>query len=328
MLLEESQAPRRSRRVLRWISPVELALVALFCAASAHAAVAAPPPTGRGSHVMVVETPFKGSVLYAPADGEPHPGVVVLHGSEGGSDEGYRVQAVLLAANGYAALAFCYFDCERPLTEFRAPLAGVELGDTEAAIRWLRSSEYVKNRRVALYGYSRGAELAALVASHAEGPSKPDALVLHAATDVTTGQSNWDWFDSRCWLCEGGRVTCNWKTPVERRQWSPSCGQASPVDEKFKLRGAALPAWTARGAAIPKGRAIMLERYDGAILITHGKSDQVWSYQGSVRLKDRLIAAGRKRVTLELFDNEGHSFEPANETRRWDLIVRFLAPIS
>ncbi len=298
-----------------------ICLAAMACCIVACVAFV-PSASAKGLAVAVLDTPFKGSLLYIPNDGRTHPGVVVLHGSEGGSDEGYHVQAAELAASGFAALALCYFDCNRYLTELRATLGDVDAKQVNDAIAWLRASDYVKGKRVALYGFSRGAELASSVAATAEpGPGMPDALALHAATDVYTGQSNWDWFDSRCWSC-GGK-TCTFRDPVEKRTWSNTCGP-KPVDEKFQLYGLNKSAWKLGSGPSDTGKPIPLENYAGPIFITHGTSDNVWSYKKSQRLRDRLVAAGKTNVTLVTFDGEDHSFSPKAETSRMQQLVDFL----
>ncbi len=53
------------------------------------------------SKIKELPTPFAGSILYTPNDGKPHPGVVVLHGSEGGSLPYNRLEAQFLAAHGW-----------------------------------------------------------------------------------------------------------------------------------------------------------------------------------------------------------------------------------
>jgi len=86
------------------------------------------------------------------------PGVVVLSGSEGGY-ESSSFQAGLLASHGFAALALAYF---------RAPglpdeLALIPLEYLKRGIDWLGARPDVDGRRLAVWGGSRGAELALLL---------------------------------------------------------------------------------------------------------------------------------------------------------------------
>src|SRR4051812_16386501 len=53
-------------------------------------------------------TPFPSSYLFVPKGPGPHPGVLVLHGSEGGGAGRTLGVAAALAETGFAALAFAY----------------------------------------------------------------------------------------------------------------------------------------------------------------------------------------------------------------------------
>src|SRR5437868_12845525 len=72
-----------------------------------------------------------GTLFLPPGDG-PHPAVIVLNGGGGGIDE-YR--GAILASHGYAALA----------------------------IRWMRAQPWLRNHFLAVWGESRGGELALLL---------------------------------------------------------------------------------------------------------------------------------------------------------------------
>lgn len=109
-------------------------------------------------HVPVSDESLVGD-LYLPAGSGVHPGVVVLHGSDGRPD---RPTAQLLASHGYAALALQYFGDSDPLPD---ALSEIPLEYVDTAARWLREQSTVDAGPVGLYGTSKGAELALVAAS-------------------------------------------------------------------------------------------------------------------------------------------------------------------
>lgn len=93
-------------------------------------------------------------VLFEPDDGEAHPGVLVLGGSEGGLPE---LDAALLAGHGFAALALAYFGVPGVPDD----LVEVPLEYVGTAVAWLGE----RAGSVGLVGGSRGGELALLAGS-------------------------------------------------------------------------------------------------------------------------------------------------------------------
>ncbi len=98
--------------------------------------------------------------------GTPHPGILVLSGSEGGTND---YAAAGFAAKGYAALALAYFR-RRPAREAGSDslpneLVNIPLEYFLKATDWLQHQKSVDPRRLAIFGGSRGAEAALLVAS-------------------------------------------------------------------------------------------------------------------------------------------------------------------
>lgn len=110
--------------------------------------------------------------LYQPEGQGPFPAVVVIHG--GGWDARDRSDMTSiskrLASRGYVALNIDY----RLAPKWRYPAA---LEDTAEAVKWLRRNAthlHVDPARIATWGYSAGAHLAALVAT---SPPSPEARV-------------------------------------------------------------------------------------------------------------------------------------------------------
>jgi len=96
--------------------------------------------------------------LYIPELDVPRPTVVVLGGSDGGF---FEPVAQSFAQEGYIALALAYFNAPGlPKNHEETPLEYFS-----NAIRWLKTQSQVKSDQIHLYGFSKGGELAILLAS-------------------------------------------------------------------------------------------------------------------------------------------------------------------
>lgn len=262
--------------------------------------------------IRPIYTPFKG-VLFIPNDGKPHPGVLLLHGSEGGLYSITKLRAQALAAQGYAAFAFCYAGCrsgsEADVYRPNRETIDVDLERTRDALTWLANSEFVGGRKVGVYGVSRGAEQALLLASllaRDDQAVQPAAVAVHAPSDVVVGGWNWYWRDPVCGQAGGS--------------WNALCGSEPPQDD------AHWPvAWLWRsdpGLVVPD-RRIEVERIGAPIFITHGDQDQVWSVDRTSRIKKALEDAGR-HPEVHIFPGEGHEFSPEADYRRTVCLLSFL----
>jgi dipeptidyl aminopeptidase/acylaminoacyl peptidase len=264
--------------------------------------------------LMVIEksTPFKGSMLYIPNDGKAHPGVVFLHGSEGGSLPFTKMDAKSLAYEGFVVLAFCWYDCSRnPITEPLETLVDIHLERTADAIRWLGNSPHVGKNKVGLFGVSRGAEQALILASKFKelGLSLDQlaAVSVHAASDFVVGGFSWGWVDARCWRGQDSA-----------REWNKACG-LSPMDFKDPWN---IPAWHINKTPLVLNSRIEVEKYDGPFMLTHGKQDLLWQHDRTERIEAALKKAG-KNPEVHYFEGEGHIFMPAAEMKRQELVLQF-----
>jgi dienelactone hydrolase len=126
-------------------------------------ATVTPVPTLRAPEATLLvaqaEMPLPGALFVPQAPG-PFPAVVLLHGSEGGTDS-TRLIANELAHAGYLALALCYFEC--PGTP--EALHNINIETVMEAVDYLMARSDVRPEAVGLVGYSRGAELALVVGS-------------------------------------------------------------------------------------------------------------------------------------------------------------------
>ncbi len=98
---------------------------------------------------------------YYAGGGLDKPGIIVLGGSDGGK---YNDRAQKIADLGYNVLALAYFD-RSGADHVPETLELVPLEYFEAPKRWLEA----RSNGVVLYGLSKGAELALVLASHVQG---------------------------------------------------------------------------------------------------------------------------------------------------------------
>lgn len=263
-------------------------------------------------------TPFSGSRFFTPNDSLKHTSVVILHGSEGGSEHYSDAEANILATQGYAVLQLCYFDCNRGLTGPRESLLGIEVTKVLDAVAWLRAQS-LSNGKVVVYGFSRGAELSMITGSlPTTQTNRPNAIIAHAPSDVFVGPFNWSWRDPACWLCKRGIGKCSETSPKSDYQWNPGCGASDPnkVDHSKS-------AWLISGLSIPARTRIEIEKFEAPILITVGDKDEVWPADQTRRLESTLKTAGRK-PEVHYFPGAGHSFRGSDEINRRLLVLEFL----
>ena len=115
-----------------------------------------------------------GTLFLPPGDG-PHPAVIVLTGGGGGIDE-YR--GAILASHGYAALNLGYFAMEG----LPRGLVNIPLEYFENAIRWMRAQPWLRDHFLAVWGESRGGELALLLGATF---TEINAVIAWAPSGVT-----------------------------------------------------------------------------------------------------------------------------------------------
>ena len=120
---------------------------------------------------------FPGSRIFMPPK-TPAPGVVMLHGSEGGSEVFIEQFATEIAKQGFVVVTFCWFGCTGRPDDRPIPLESVvDVG------QWLAGSPDVAKGKVGLFGWSRGAELSLLVTSLV-GAAPFQAVAVHAPSDT------------------------------------------------------------------------------------------------------------------------------------------------
>ncbi|GGB58442.1 hypothetical protein GCM10011316_33140 [Roseibium aquae] len=231
---------------------------------------------------------------YGPAGDGPHPAVLVLHGSEGGLSGWSHRSAAILAASGFLAYPHSYSVGGNAWNA--GSIENVELERTVEALSALRSFEHC-NGKVAIYGVSRGAEHALLVASlmakeELDGP--PDAVACLAAPDVVCGA-----FDARTYRDPGDPGWQAWDP--SRRAWT----------------------WRGRSDDLLPTTPIEVAAYPGPLFLGVGDGDRTWSPGMTRRLEARRVENGRP-VEAHYYEGEGHVPGSAGENMHHELLIDFL----
>ncbi len=169
-----------------------------------------PPPGSRANHTVSVEKDISYGVVgghpllldvYDPGDesGDVRPAVILLHGGgwTTGDKSGMAELSMLFAQSGYVAFSVGY-----RLTHDNENLWPAQLDDVQRAVRWIRAhaTKYGVDRdRIGAYGYSAGAQLAALLGMEdtrdncdpalAKYSSRVEAVIdVSGPTDFTTNR--------------------------------------------------------------------------------------------------------------------------------------------
>jgi hypothetical protein len=220
--------------------------------------------------VIQENAPFPG-YLFRPKTDKPSPAIMMLHGSEGGNGDFWKYPglsqantginsftvrlAKYFASQGFVTYALCYFQCEKFQGFENYPpeeLVGVDLQNvTYKAYLWLKDSKFVGEKKVALWGGSRGAEQVLLLSSLVA--KNKGSIPSHKPIDFVIADAPSDFV----------------------------AGGFSKLDAK--LMGLGLPpsplnknAWTFLGAPVKTGVPIEVEYDTAPTLIIYGAKDEIW----------------------------------------------------
>jgi dienelactone hydrolase len=203
-----------------------------------------------------------GTLFLPPGDG-PHPAVIVLGGGGGGIDE-YR--GAILASHGYAALNLGYFAMEG----LPRGLVNIPLEYFENAIRWMRAQPWLRDHFLAVWGESRGGELALLLgATFAEINAViawvPSGVVFWALGLAEPGDKR----PRAAWTFRG--------KPLPYLQENNASMEPSPVVEPERPVAFA-PVYLShlRDKRAVERATIPVEKTRGPILLVSGADDQMW----------------------------------------------------
>jgi len=203
--------------------------------------------------------------LFLPPGPGPHPVVIVLSGSGGGFD---LDKAAAISRHGFAALALAYFGIA-PLPEW---LHRIPLEYFEAALGWLRTQPELDAQRIGVFGVSRGAELALLLAA-----MFPEirAVVAYAPSSVAWAAGGRD--------KSTGEIIPSWTHHGEPVPFAPlplrgfmlrSAFSVAVLKKPVIFRNLFRAGLRDREAAARA--AIRVEQIRGPILLVSGGNDHLW----------------------------------------------------
>lgn len=233
-----------------------------------------------------------GENMYWPSEA-PRGGVVCLHGSEGGWAGWNDLYCALFAAHGFVALSRNY----TKVIHWPTPpdIDDVPLEGTVVALDAMRAEVAPFGCGVGLFGISRGAEHALLVAQllAEDGAAEvPDAVAVHSPPDVA-----WpafmvaDFQTGKPWAGDRMRPSWSWRGTHERtRPGTLLCPGPVPYP----------------------------------VFITQGTDDRTWDADMARRLEARMSDNGCP-PEAHFFEGEGHIFRAPARTREWELMTRFFA---
>jgi len=232
------------------------------------------------------------------------PLVVGLGGSEGGnawaSDRWKKTRETFLE-KGYAFLAIGYFGCEGT----PAILDKIAIDDVYTAITAAKKHEKIDNKKVAVIGGSRGADLALLLGSYYKDINAVVAMSpSHAVFPGHTQE-----FITSCWTFDGKELP-----------FIPVNDEAVPFLMKRDLRGT-FEAMMKDSIAEEKA-LIKVENINGSVLLLSATKDEIipavaMGEKMMLRLKESKFKHPYEHVILE-----GSHEEP---TKHFDKIFSFLA---
>jgi dienelactone hydrolase len=246
-----------------------------------------------GVRVTTMRDSTMSGVLYEPPAAGPHPAMVVLSGSGGGTP-GPATWPGGLASRGYVVLSLAdHNDVGVP-----RQLSNIPLEYVEHALHWLGARASVDKTRIGVLGTSRGAELALLL-----GATYPE--LVHTVVAVVPSNVVWPG------CCDStSRLGPSWTLggkPVPYLR--PDSALESGMTERS--RAAAIrqtPVHRARLAnAGDVARAVIhVERSRAPILLISARDDGVWP---SYEMAEQIMA--RLRRFRYAYPYEHHGYEGA-----------------
>ncbi|POP50195.1 acyl-CoA thioester hydrolase [Superficieibacter electus] len=214
----------------------------------------------------VRENGLSGTLFIPPGDG-PHPRVIVLNGSGGGTPE---QRAALLAAHGYIGFALAYFNAPgRPETISATPLEYFA-----TALDFARQTLHPRNGFIAVAGHSRGGELALLLG--ATFPAQVNAVIGYVPSAVIHGTLRAgrpdEPRDAPAWTWHGQPLRNIWQDNPHA-DWHAFDYPSRPG---VHIRQAPAFVNVERDAPSLAAARIPVERIGGPVLLISGTDDGFW----------------------------------------------------
>src|SRR5262245_38713972 len=232
-----------------------------------------------------------GTLFLPPGDG-PHPAVIVLNGGDGGIDE---VRGAILASHGYAALNLGYFRMEG----LPRGLVNIPLEYFENAIRWMRAQPWLRDHFLAVWGESRGGELALLLGStfaeiNAVIAWVPSGVMFWALGLAEPGDTR----PRAAWTFRG--------KPLPFLQENNSSMEPPPVAEAGgPVAFAPYYLNQLRDTRAVERATIPVEKTRGPILLVSGTDDQMWPSSALADIAMRRLETHRHPYPFRHLKYEG-----------------------
>jgi hypothetical protein len=237
------------------------------------------------------------ATLYKCDQAVPHPGVLVIGGSDGGP--GAPGVAMLLASHGFAALSLSYFG----VPGLPPTLENIPLEYFQKALLWMRSQPDIDPRSIAIYAESRGTEAALFTAA---SDRKIVAVVARSPSfTFWSGVTNAHLPGKPAWTYRGQPqpYIANTLYPdfILKYLWDRATG--TPVRQT--------PLFLEDLAHAPQQDeiAIPVEQIHGTLMLLAGADDQIWpSTMMAERIMSRLRLHGHAYPDQSVtFADVGHS---------------------
>lgn len=255
--------------------------------------------TQRGAVTTVeISQPGLVGVFAAPEGATGLPVLIQLHGSEGSDPANARARAVRFASRGYATLALTYFsrfaqvDADPNTAD---DLVEIPVEMIDRARTWLRMRPEADVERIALHGWSKGAEFSLVAAQRYPWI---DAVVACVPSDLVWqgGGAEPGRPQRSSWTFEGRPLPF-----VPLYPYIPEEGLYRTNTDRYERSLRELG--DAGG-----GARIAIDRSPARFLLLGGDRDAVWaSGEMARRLSDQMAAAGRSAdVEVATYAMAGH----------------------
>jgi dienelactone hydrolase len=234
----------------------------------------------------------------APAGAVHAPVVIALHGSEGGDTVSNMTLATRFAARGYAAFAVSYvaYPWTGGLPGVPGVFDSIDVATLDRARDWIGAQREADTSRTAVWGVSKGGELAMVVAARRRWPR---AIVGCVPSDVM-----WAGFGREPAV---GEVLASWSDGNKRlpaiayeNYGDVFAGKATSrqVHDRSRLAHADQAAL----ARIP------IENATAPVLLLGSDSDEVWNSGGMVRAMSMTRFPARTNASIEshVYADAGH----------------------
>lgn len=223
--------------------------------------------------------------------------MITLGGFRGGIND---ARAERLASKGIAALSLSYFGCPG----LPSTLQEIPLEYCERAVDWAARHPAVDSSRVALWGVSRGAELALIL-----GSLIPHRFAAIAATVPTSAIYGSIQNETPAWIYKGRPIAPS--APFPMIQFDPKLGTGPewPLPlTPFFLEGM-------KDRAAFAASKIQVEKFKCPLMLVSGEDDQMWpSSLYAEQIKERLHERGSSISCVHYsYPNAGHSISSSEE---------------